>query len=68
MEQNPREKLPSDYIEYPGKMVMIEYSVFLISKDHATAVVLRVTKYSKEMNKNNNNSRRNSESPALQKK
>lgn len=54
MEQNPREKLPSDYIEYPGKM------------DHATAVVLRVTKYSKELNKNNN--RRNSESPAPAKK
>jgi len=39
MEQNPREKLPSDYVEYPGKM------------DHATAVVLRVSKFEKEFMK-----------------
>jgi len=35
MEQNPKEKLPNDYVEYPGKM------------DHATAVVIRVAKYQK---------------------
>jgi len=39
MEQNPREKLPNDYVVYPGKM------------DHATAVVLRVTKFEKEFEK-----------------
>jgi len=39
MEQNPREKLPPDYVQYPGKM------------DHATAVVLRVTKFEKELEK-----------------
>lgn len=39
MEQNPREKLPDNYVLYPGKM------------DHATAVVIRVAKFEKELNK-----------------
>jgi len=39
MEQNPRERLPEDYVAYPGKM------------DHATAVVLRVAKFEKELAK-----------------
>eukprot|EP01114_Cavostelium_apophysatum_P012568 TRINITY_DN2843_c0_g1_i1.p1 TRINITY_DN2843_c0_g1~~TRINITY_DN2843_c0_g1_i1.p1 ORF type:complete len:489 (-),score=148.62 TRINITY_DN2843_c0_g1_i1:119-1585(-) len=39
MEQNPREKLPNDYVTYPGKM------------DHATAVILRVANFEKELAK-----------------
>lgn len=31
MEQNPQDKLPNDYIKYPGKM------------DHATCVTMKVT-------------------------
>jgi len=54
MEQNPKERLPSDYAEYPGKM------------DHATAVVISVTKYSKELAKASG--RRNSEASPNQKK
>jgi hypothetical protein len=37
MEQNPKEKLPNDYVKYPGKM------------DHATVVVLRVGNFEKEL-------------------
>ncbi|PRP80887.1 protein phosphatase 2C-related protein [Planoprotostelium fungivorum] len=33
MEQNPREKLPNDYIKYPGKM------------DHATCVTMKVGRF-----------------------
>jgi len=39
MEQNPKEKLPNDYVLYPGKM------------DHATAVVIRVAQFEKELEK-----------------
>jgi len=39
MEQNPKEKLPNDYVLYPGKM------------DHATAVVVRVAQFEKELEK-----------------
>jgi len=39
MEQNPKEKLPNDYVQYPGKM------------DHATAVVLRICTFEKEFEK-----------------
>jgi len=39
MEQNPKEKLPMDYVLFPGKM------------DHATAVVIRVAPFEKELEK-----------------
>lgn len=37
MEQNPKEKLPMDYSSFPGKM------------DHATAVVVRVGDFEKDL-------------------
>jgi len=39
MEQNPKEKLPMDYVEFPGKM------------DHATCVAIRVTRFDRELAK-----------------
>ncbi len=40
MEQNPKEKLPNDYVAYPGKM------------DHATAAIVRVGKFEQVLPKN----------------
>jgi len=37
MEQNPKEKLPNDYVQYPGKM------------DHATVVTIKIGNFERDL-------------------